>query len=266
MTDKPAYFRSGDEADSALDTQIKESSERTWVPRVYIKDPTPPESPGTKFIFVDGNQHPGGYNTPYAFEEHQLQLNGSWRNWFTCIEGLPHPETGRPMACPICRSTKIPPDKKSPYLAHAYTVINTTPYPNKDRTKIMNAEGNELTLLVAKQTFANVIKRRRIREKPNGGLRGLVAYFIRHVKQGAGTGNEISWEERIELGEDVQPLDYHVILAPKTPEQILKKLIMSGLGEGTMDYNQVVPQGGQAPQGGTGGYRQAPPNDDDIPF
>lgn len=246
----PAYMRSGDDADSTLERKAAEQELR-FIPRVYIKNPTSSDSDGMPYTFVDGNTHPDGYDMPYAYEEHQVQINGDWRNWFTCIEGYPHPETGEPMECPICRSSVIPLSQKKAYLAHAYTVINHSPYPTKRGLK--NEKGDELTLLIAKQKFAATIKRRRLREKENGGLRGWFAYFIRTTTDGANTGNEISWEKKDELDESIVPLDYISILAAKLPQEIQKALAMGGLAEGSARNSGAVKS-------------KIGPTDDEIPF
>lgn len=225
---KPRYFRSGDDADTYLEKKVRDA-EQGYIPRVYMLV-TPEDGEGDLYTFVDGIMNPGGYPTPYAFEEHNFKMNGRWRNHTTCIEGLPHPETGIPMACPICRSKVIQENQRKPYTAHAYTVINHIPYTLKDGT-VKNENGDELTLLIAKTQLATVIKRKRRREQPNGGVRGWQGRFFRTDKKQANTGNEIQWEGKIEIPDDVLPFDYSVILAPKTPEQIMRALVQGGLAD-----------------------------------
>lgn len=228
MTDKPKprYFRSGDDADTALEERVKQS-EQGYVPRVYM-GVTKENEDGHPYTFVDGPINPGGYPTPFAYDEHNFKMGNSWRNHVTCIEGLPHPETGRPMACPICRSQVIPENQRRPYTAHAYTVMNHVPYELSDGTK-KNENGDELTLLIAKTSFASYLKRKRRKEQPNGGLRGWKGFFLRTDKKQPNTGNQVEWEGKTELPDTIQPFDYSEILAPKTPEEINKWLVRGGM-------------------------------------
>jgi hypothetical protein len=227
MTERPRYFRSGDEADTELTERIK-TAERGFIPRVYMPV-TPEDSDGMPFTFLDGNVNPGGYNTPYAFEEHNFEMRGNWFNHTTCIEGLPHPITGRPMACPICRSRVIPANQKRPYTAHAYTVINHTPYMVKEELK--NPNGDEITLLIAKTKFAGKLRRKRRQVAQEGGLRGWKGLFIRSEKGEPSTGGEVEWVGKVELPDNLQPFDYSQILAPKTPEEIIRYLILGNMAD-----------------------------------
>lgn len=252
---RPRYFRAGDEADGELSHRIKQSKMKL-IPRVYIKV-TPEDSEGVLYTFVDGVMNPGGYPTPYSFEEHNFEMNGKWYNHVTCIEGFPHPVTGIPMPCPICRSVVIPKNQRVPYTGHAYTVINHTPY--KVKGELRNPNGDELTLLVAKTKIANEIRRKRRLETPNGGLRGWSGYIIRAESTDSNTGSSIQWKEKIELPENIVAFDYSEILAPKTPEEITKMLVRGGMLVGS----------GSAPSYASGGV---PANasigegSDQIPF
>ena len=50
-----------------------------------------PKNSERKIVFLNTG---GAADTPIIWE-HNLQLNGSWRNWFTCVEPLG-------MKCPAC--------------------------------------------------------------------------------------------------------------------------------------------------------------------
>ena len=164
------------------------------------------------------------------------------------------------MACPICRSRVIPENQKRSYVAHAYTVINPTPYPTR-KGEPRNQNGDELTLLIARMALSKKLMRLR-KKYPEEGLRGIQVGLIRTDKNSASTGDDLTIGDRIELAHTVQALPYHELLAPKSEEELRKILAVGGLLEQQgppVGYNQAP---AQQVQGNVGpGYQ-----DDDIPF
>jgi hypothetical protein len=139
--------------------------------------------------------------------EHQLKIGEgkrAWQNWFTCL--------GR--GCPLCEGNN------KPYLATAYTVIDHTRWESKTDKKVHE---NEIRLFVCKSEVAKTLSKAAIKRK---GLRGWKVDVSRTTDKSPSTGNSFDWEEKTELTNDLQPIDYMEAFAPKTIEEINK--ILSG--------------------------------------
>jgi hypothetical protein len=195
---KKSWFDTGSKADEALDRELESQEERRknatgsrlyrfWMP-----------AGGEQYVtFVDGEMHPEGYALPFVFYEHQLKLNGSWKNWFTC------PGEG----CPLCENGN------RPSLVAAYTVIDHNEWTDKKG----NVHKDELKLFMAKPSV-NKILRKMARKK--GGLRGWKVELTRGTSEDPSTGKQFDFEERVELPEDIQPGDYMSLFAPKSKDEL----------------------------------------------
>ena len=93
------WYSTGSAAEKRVDDELhrqkvlSEERAKNYVNRLWL-----PAGGETEVTFVDEEKHPGGYPLPFVFQEHQLKLNGNWRNWFTCI--------GK--GCPLCESGDKP--------------------------------------------------------------------------------------------------------------------------------------------------------------
>lgn len=213
MADSPNWAYTGNAADKALDQELSRQKARResagQMRRIWMK---PDES--KHITFVDGNVHPKGYDLPFRFMEHQVQINGDWRNWFTCL--------GKD--CPACE------DGNKPYLAEAITVIDHTEFESKiDKKK----HKDEQRLFIAKTTVQKVLKKARDKKK---SLRGWRAEVSRNKAESPGTGDSFDFEERTELPDNIQPPDYYVLFAPKSRDELLS--ILSGK-PAQVDYNST---------------------------
>lgn len=213
MADVPNWAYTGNAADKALDQEVQRQKARResagQMRRIWIKTDT------SKFLtFVDGNVHPKGYDLPFRFMEHQIQINGDWRNWFTCL--------GK--ECPLCE------DGNKPYLAEAITVIDHTEFESAvDKKK----HKDELRLFIAKTTVQKILKKNREKKK---SLRGWRVEVSRTKPESPGTGDQFDYEERTELADSIQPPDYYELFAPKSRESILA--LLSGKAP-AVDYNST---------------------------
>lgn len=96
---KKSWFKTGNAVQDALAEEDKriakkvEESKKMW--RFYLK-----EGETARITFVDGDLTEAGILNVFAFREHQLNINGDWKNWFPC--------TSEQEPCPICESGHDP--------------------------------------------------------------------------------------------------------------------------------------------------------------
>ena len=197
----------------------------------------------TYLTFVDDD--------PAVFREHQFKLNGHWRNWFTCIQGIPHPETGKPQQCPACaRGNKS-------YFAAAYTVIDHSEWTDRDG----NNHKDERRLLVVKDEVYGLLS------KQSGKRKGLVGARFEVSRTGdksPNTGNVWDFEEKVDLGQygdEATPVDYATEFAPLTAEVLAQVIGGQAPSQSSGGNNSGGGTGGSG--GGTGGSGEL---DEDIPF
>jgi len=175
-----------------------EERRKSFVNRFWL----PPEG-NTKIIFLDDD--------PPIIEEHQLKINGDWKNWFTCLRLIGE-------ACPICDILN-----DTPYTVGFYTIIDTATWTDKKG----NEHKNEKKLFAAK--FKALQMLRRLSQK-RGGLVGCVFDVYRSSKDAFNTGDVFDYEGRLEieqikkLNPDIEPFDYAEVLAPKSVAEIKKIL------------------------------------------
>jgi len=203
-----------------VDDIAKEREERkaNAVFRFWMPHKAP--SNKTRIVFLDGDNPP-------KYEEHNVKMNGSWKNWFTCLKKLSK-------VCPNCASGN------KPYLAAAYTIIDCTEWKDKQG----NTHKNEKKLYVVKFESLKLLKEFAAKRK---GLRGCVYEVMRTSDKAASTGNSFDFEYKMTEQElrdslegrfsddvralvgdqkfsDITPYDYEKVLAPKDPAEIEKAL------------------------------------------
>jgi len=202
------WYSTGKEAEQKVEQELarqqaaREEREKNNIWRMWL-----PGGSETEVTFLDPeNKHPDGYPLPFVFTEHQLKINGNWRNWFTCIgEG-----------CPLCEAGD------RPYLGAAYTVINHKEWTDKKG----GVHKDEINLLVVKPAI-NVILRKAAARR--NGLRGWFVAVARTSEKAFATGDSFDFIERREVPDDLQPAPYMSLFAPKPPEE-LQKIYGGGTG------------------------------------
>ena len=196
MTEVPSWMvGTGLETDMSGDPRGSGSFLRYWMPK----------STSRKLVFLtDGDKAP-------VIWEHQVQLNGSWKNWFTCLQPL-----GRP--CPLCQFAAANNNKYSRSKVCLFTVIDTAEFTDKNG----KARKNERRLFVAKQKITEKLKRRCSRLMEKGlNLRGaLFEVYRTGDDQSPGTGEDFEYVEHVDLSvfPEVDEFDYSE-LAPD-PEKV----------------------------------------------
>lgn len=184
--------------DNAFPEEKKNYIRRFWMPNNSEKQIT----------FVDGSTVMCGsvqVQTPFKYEEYQIQLNGSWRNWFTrpieakddVLKQMGH------------RASKVA----------AFTVIDHSEWTDKKG----NVHRDELALYVVKRSSQTwgIIERQLSRN--NGNLRGMKFNVSRMGDKSPGVGSFLEFESRTDLDSiqgDWSSFNYLEILKPKTKEEM----------------------------------------------
>ena len=202
--------KAGAETQRKLTQQRKSKAERSAF-RFFLK---PGES--AKLVFVDPKKL-GGF---YCYV-HQLQLNGSWNNFFTCSKELD--------ICPVCDQS----GKHPTYTAH-YTVIDTRKIEGENRTY-----ENEVRLYPAKGPAIDILAEYATKL---GDLHGVVFEVKRYTDKDSncGVGFTRVGTKRVDVAKKFgadknKTLNYEKILALPTEEE----LEASGLlGTGTPIANE----------------------------
>lgn len=206
-----------------------EEKQKSFVNRFWL-----PGEGSAKIVFLDDN--------PPIIEEHQLQINGDWRNWFTCLRIVGE-------ACPICDSLN-----NTPYTVGFYTIIDTSEWTDKSG----NTHKNELKLFAAKFKTLQILKRLSGKRE---SLVGCVFDVFRSSSDAANTGDVFEFEGRLtkeqilKLNKDAKVFDYATIIKPKSAAEIAAIL----------NRNSEASYGAGKPQGNTN-FEYDYDDDDVLPF
>lgn len=203
-----SWFSTGEEGlDGRIDEEDKKRKERqNTVFRFWM-----PSGKSAYLTFVDDLTNPAGFKTPFVYMEHNLYLNGTWKHWFTCINGLEVEVDGvkSKLECPLCKGGN------TPYLAGAFTVIDHTQWKDKNGKN----HQDEKKLFVCKSDVLKIMRKAMAKK---GTLRGFKVEVTRTSDTSPGTGNQFDFEERNPLPPEVQPYNYLETMKPKTVEELLK--------------------------------------------
>lgn len=236
--------------------------------RVWLK-------PGTsqEFVFVD--------DTPFCFYEHNPKIDGSWKNWITCLKDVSDGEV------PCCEIL----GQNSRYYVGYLTVVDMSKWTDKKG----NVHQYEVKLLPAKLKTLKKFKRKK---EERGSLVGCIYRATREDDKSANVGDEFEFVKEADLAKVFDVANYKgtklaemYAKAMESPEQmnilqkiftvpvvdgkILPKVPMfnyfnifepksprdcrTALAGATMDRDDA-PGGGGAAAGGSSGA------DEDIPF
>lgn len=167
-----------------------------------------PEGSSKIIIFLDGE--------PFRFYEHQLYLNSSWMNWFSCRRQGKTSEV-----CPLCDFGD------SPYYVGMYTVIDCSEW--TDRKGVVHK--NERKIFAAKIDTMKLLK---LKKEKLGGL-ALCKFEVSRIgAKSPSVGNNFEFIERVDektvekmLNEGregerlkVEPFNYEEIFAPLPKERL----------------------------------------------
>jgi len=197
------------EAEKEYEKRMSNDIQRFWL------------KPGTtKEIVFETDQ-------PICFWEHQLNLNGSWLNWFTCRSKL---EGG----CPICES-----GDNASYVG-IFLARDMTGYTSKKSGKQVGI-GRRIFFVAKKKTLTQI---KTLKERREGGLVGLRFAVTRSDENSASCGDlfdSVGKEDLAGLPDVGEKPDLMEVFKPLSREEIIKRL-------------------------GGGPMASAPPEEDDVPF
>lgn len=210
------FLQKGKAAHTALakeDAAAEARKKAAGIRRYWI-----PDSAEGKITFLDGDLGDEGLIDVVTFWEHQLKINGNWRNWFPCTQ-VTEP-------CPICEGG----DNAS--LVAVFTVLDHGKWTDKQGV----THENERRLFVCKR---ETLKRLQKIAAKRGGLKGCTFDVSRVGEKSAGVGDTFDFTEKrtpaqiakaynLKL-EDVAPFDYEEAFTYHTADQ-LREL---GFGTGT---------------------------------
>jgi len=140
-----------------------------------------PDGAETKITFLDGELSEAGLLDVPRYWEHNLQLGGSWKNWFPC--------TKDEEPCPIC-------DIKQPALVYAFTIIDHTKWAEKKDTSKVHEHERKLYICKS-DTFKRLSKLAAKR----GGLAGCTFDVSRIGDKAENVGNDFDFTEQLSLKE-----------------------------------------------------------------
>ncbi len=194
MTKKPWEDESGGLTGSTLGSAKQStgsSTMRFWLPRGEER----------RVIFLtDGNEAAKVW-------EHQVRLNGDWRNWFTSLKwcGI-EPD-------PLLEFTEETGMFKR-YNAFVFTVIDTHEFTDRNGNKRKNLK----KLFLAKKDTAEILKRLYLKRVDNDeGLRGAMFDVYRtNSDKSASVGEQFEFVKMVDIDslEDSEPYDIGEIFAP----------------------------------------------------
>lgn len=197
-TGDDAADRNIDEADKRREEAQKDRIYRFWMPKGDQK---------ITFVDDDTKAHPAGFKYPFMFNEHQLNLNGSWKNWFTCIQGMKDPVTGDKLECPLCKGGN------QPAFVAAYTVIDHNEWKDKNG----KVHKDELKLYVVKSKVLKVLRKMSTKKE---GLRGLLVEVSRPGDDDPNTGSQFDVEQKVKLAAEIVAPDYRELFKPKAYDDL----------------------------------------------
>jgi len=186
---KVSWFTTGYEGLDTIQASDKSAaSPRFWLPRGAEK----------KVTFVDSE--------PFCFWEVNLNLNGSWRNWFTSLKSLNQ-------ECPLEKAGF------KPYYVGMFTIIEHTPWTDskgvehKDNVKLFPAK-------------TSTLKRLRRQVDKNGDLKGCTYTIFRTDEdKSPAVGDEYTFIESIEVATlypEAKVFEYEDLFSPSTKEELAK--------------------------------------------
>ena len=165
-----------------------------------------------------------------AIWEHQVYLDGNWRNWHSCLQTMGMP-------CPLCQFAAKNKNKYSRKAVRFFTVIDVDGYTNRDGIEVKN----QRRLLAAKKGTVEILKRRfATLQKQGKDLRGAMFNVYRsNEDKGPSVGTDFEYMEHVDLSDypETDEFDYAELLAPDVDavKAAAEKLYMVAGGGGSAE-------------------------------
>ena len=237
------WLKQGDRA--ARERQAEDKRREEHENRVYRF--WMPKGKEQRITFLDGVLTKDGMMGQPVFYEHNLFLNGTWKNWFIC--------TRDEEPCPLCMAGN------KPAMVSPFTIVDHAEWTSKRDGKVHR---NEIRLFIAKAATLKKLERKA--DKLGGSLVGVTFEVFRSEDDKApSVGDEFEYVDRNELpgvrekyGAHCAPVNYEDAIPYLTAAE------MRNLGLGSR------PVGAEEPTHDTGHAAPRAKKDEvfeeDIPF
>lgn len=167
-----SFIKRGKQAQAIADQEEKKAEMRSknnifrfWVPK----------GESTSITFLDGNLVDGILDIPF-YHEHNVNMNGSWHNWFICTQDEE--------PCPICEG-----GGSAAYVG-VMTIIDHGEYTDKNG----NVKKDTLKLFVAKRDTIKLLQKYAAKR---GGLRGCTFDVTRTGDKSPSVGSAFDFTEKL---------------------------------------------------------------------
>lgn len=186
---------------ASVDAQRKQREEENKIFRFFVKRGTE-----RRITFLDGELDGDGELSMTMYYEHNLYMNGNWRNFFVCTGNEEEP-------CPICEEGKMP------AMVAAFTVIDHTEYTDRNG----KAHKDQVVLLLAKRGTQKLLE---YQAAKRGGLAGVTFDVARiDEDQSAAVGTSFDFVEKNDVAAvqkkfGAAVFNYEEIINYKTPDEL----------------------------------------------
>lgn len=234
------FLKTGKSAHAAMEKAEAEKKQRDMQRKDEVRRFWMPEDSETVITFLDGDLDEDGIFVTPCYAEHNMYMNGNWRNWFPCVaESEP---------CPLCELAE---DKNSKVsrasLVTLFTVIDHSEFESNGKVY-----KDQVKLFVSK--FETTKKLLKLAQK-YGGLTGVTFDVSRGGSQSSSVGEMFVYDQKNTLDDlkntfeteqnKVIALDYAKVIKYYTAHD-LAQLGISGapsFGGGSQQPEQPQQQG-----------------------
>lgn len=188
---------------SVVDAQRKARDEENRFFRFFVKRGTE-----RQITFLDGALDEDGELMLTTYYEHNLYMNGNWRNFYVCTGNEKEP-------CPICEEGKLP------AMVAPFTIIDHTEYTDKKGV----THKDQVMLLLAKRGTQKLLE---YQAAKRGGLAGVTFDVARiDEDQSAAVGTSFDYVEKNDVAAvmkkyKAEVIKYEDAINYKTPDELRK--------------------------------------------
>lgn len=213
------------------EAEAKKAASENKVNRFWM-----PQDTEGQITFLDGDVDAEGVLNANSYWEHQLKLNGHFRNWFPC--------TQLEEVCPICEGGE------QAALVTVFTVIDHKPYTDKNGKE----HKNQKRLFACKREVYRRLQKLAAKHK---GLKGITFDVSRGGDKSPNCGDTFDFAEKrsvVDLAKalgmksaDLAPLDYDELIVYRDAKALRK------MGFGAEGGNKAIGSGDGDEVADTGG-------------
>jgi hypothetical protein len=188
---------------AVVDEAKRQRDEESKVFRFFVKRGTE-----RRITFLDGDLDQDGELSMTMYYEHNLYMNGNWRNFFVCTGNEDEP-------CPICEEGKMP------AMVAVFTVIDHTEYVDRNG----NTHKDQVMLLVAKRQTQKLLE---YQAAKRGGIAGVTFDVARMDEdQSPAVGTSFDFVEKNDVSKvlkhfGAEVINYESVINYRTPDELRK--------------------------------------------